>query len=680
MRAARHDVLFEPLEIGSKVFRNRFYSVPHASFIPGRRSSEIAFRAMKAEGGWAAVCGGVISIRADSWGGLVPRIWDEVDREVLRGVAAEVHRHGALAGIELGHGGARGEGDKFSPALGVSQVAHPGLGHLVPKAMELDDIRRLQDDWVAAAGLAVDLGYDIVYAYGSHGTLPAQFLSPYFNRRTDHYGGSLQNRARFWLELIDRFRSSIGDRCVVAARIAADSLSPFGVTAEETLDFIRMADDQVDLWDVNVGFGWEDDSAPFRLREAGYQLAWTGRVREVTAKPIVGVGRLTDPDAMADILRSGVWDLIGAARPGIADPFLPRKIEEGRYDEARECTGSNFCIASETTGAGLSCVQNSTIGEEHRRGWHPERFEPARDPARAVLVVGAGPAGLECARVLGERGFEHVHVVDAADEAGGHLRWVRRLPGMAGLGRIVDYRTTQIRRLPGVELILGRPISADDVLGYGADLVVVATGARWRGPDADVDGLLAGADLPVLTPEDVMVDSQQPPGTNVVVWDVEGGAVAAGLAERLAAGGQRVTVLTPYAVVAPLLDATFEGGGLRRRLHELGVVVRTEVSLVGCDGGGLIVADGFGEESVVPADSVVAAVQRVSDERLYRDLAARGDSAGLFRIGDCVSPRAVWRCTADGHRLGREIDTDNPLIPLPTHREDDHDARRYRTG
>jgi dimethylamine/trimethylamine dehydrogenase len=201
-RAARHDLLFEPLEIGSKVFRNRFYSVPHASFVPGRRPSEIAFRAMKAEGGWAAVCGGVISVRPDSWGGLVPRIWDEGDRDVLRGVAAEVHRHGALAGIELGHGGARGEGDKFAPALGVSQVAHPGLGHLVPKAMELDDIRRLQDDWVAAAGVAVDLGYDIVYAYGGHGTLPAQFLSPYFNRRTDRYGGSLENRARFWLELM----------------------------------------------------------------------------------------------------------------------------------------------------------------------------------------------------------------------------------------------------------------------------------------------------------------------------------------------------------------------------------------------------------------------------------------------------------------------------------------------
>jgi dimethylamine/trimethylamine dehydrogenase len=262
--------------------------------------------------------------------------------------------------------------------------------------------------------------------------------------------------------------------------------------------------------------------------------------------------------------------------------------------------------------------------------------------------------------VLGERGFEQVHVVDAASEAGGHLRWVRRLPGMAGLGRVVDYRTTQIRRLPGVELILGREVDADGVVGYGADVVVVASGARWIRPDLS---------LPVLTPEDVMVDDRRPPGSDVVVWDAEGGAVGAGLAELLAAAGQRVTFVTPHTVVAPLLDATFEGAGLRRRLHELGVVVRTEVSVVGCDGRGLVVSDAFGGESVVPADSAVAAVQRVSDEALYLEVAARAGDAPLLRIGDCVSPRAVWRCTADGHRLGREIDTETPAIPLPTRRE-----------
>jgi dimethylamine/trimethylamine dehydrogenase len=648
--------------------------------------SEIAFRATKAEGGWAAVCGGVISLRADSWGGLVPRIWDPIDRDVLAAVASEVQRHGALAGIELGRGGGRSEGEKFTPAHGVSQVADPENCHVVPKAMDVDEIHTPQDDWVAAAGVAADLGYAIVYAYGGHGTLPAQFLSPYFNRRTDSYGGSLVNRGRFWLELAERIRETVGDRCLVAARIAAEPFSPYGLSAAETLEFGRLADPYVDLWDVNVGFTWAADSAPFRLQPQGFQVEWTSRFREITGKPIVGVSRMTDPDAMADIIRSGAWDFIGAARPGIADPFLPRKIEEGRYDEIRECTGSNLLHRLGDNGSGLSCVQNATIGEEHRRGWHPERFSPPSDPDGAVLVVGAGPAGLECGRVLAERGFAQVHVVEAADEAGGHLRWQRRLPGLAGLGRVVDYRIAQLRRLPNAELILKRPVTAGDVVGYGADFIVVATGSHWIGPGGDerpdlpLDELVA-CGLEVLTPEEV--EERPPRAGPVLVWDHHGGPVASGIAELLAAAGRQVTIATQHPVVAPLLDATFEGGGLRRRLHDLGVAVRTGVTVVGAHGRGVVVADDFDSRTEVDTTAVVAVVQRVSDDSLWTELSTRRRELGaarIARIGDCVSRRTVWRSVADGHRVGREIDGADATLPLPARREDDHDGSRTSRG
>ena len=155
---------------------------------------------------------------------------------------------------------------------------------------------------------------------------------------------------------------------------------------------------------------------------------------------------------MAEIVSSGVWDLIGAARPSIADPFLPQKIEEGRYDEIRECIGCNVCISKSENGHHLGCTQNPTAGEEYRRGWHPERFEPAANRDRGVLVVGAGPAGMECAVVLGRRGFEAVHLVDDAEELGGSMRWVRRLPGLGEWGRLVDWRHGQIGLLPNVEL------------------------------------------------------------------------------------------------------------------------------------------------------------------------------------------------------------------------------------
>lgn len=682
-RPTRHDILFEPLTIGAKTFRNRFYSVPHASFHPGRRLSDVAFRRMKAEGGWAAVCSGVVSLRADSWGGFVPRIWDDDDREALRRMVTEITGQGALAGIELGHGGAMGEGDKFTPSLGASQLADPDRGRFVPKEMDFDDIRRLQDDWVAAAVTAADLGFDIVYAYGAHGYLPAQFLSPWSNRRTDAYGGSLENRARFWTEMIDRLRAAVGDRCLIAVRIAAENLSAHGHSADDTLDFVRHVDDLVDLWDVNVGKAWAHDSAPFRAAAEGWQVEFSSRVRSVTKTPIVGVSRLTTPDAMADILRSGVWDLIGAARPGIADPFLPRKVEEGRAEDIRECTGGNVCIAVETLGTGLSCVQNPTIGEEFRRRWHPERYDPPLDPDRQVLVIGAGPAGMECARVLGARGFAGVHLVDAAVAIGGHLRWLRLIPGNAGMGRVLDHRVVQLAKLPNVAVVTNAHLDVADVLDYGADTVVVATGSHWLGSDSDRHGLplatfVAGG-LCVLTPEQVMAGGRRGPGP-VVVWDGESGAVACGVAHLLAAEGTAVTMTTRFGYVAPSLDATFEGPSARAALHELGVPTRTGVTPVSFDGGILRLRGTWDTEVAVEAGTLVVATQRGSDDALYRAL--RSDPVALraagvrtvVRIGDCVSPRSLVYVVADGHRMGRELDAATPEIPLTPRRERDVDA------
>jgi dimethylamine/trimethylamine dehydrogenase len=686
VRLARHDILFEPLEIRSKRFRNRFYCVPHALFPVGRRQSEVEFRRTKAEGGWAAVCGGIISIRPDNWDGHRPRIWHERDHDALAQVADAVQGEGALAGIELGHIGGRADGNpagaKFYPALSPSQVADPYHPHGVPKAMELDDIRALQDAWVDSAVTAAKLGYDIVYAYGSNGYLPAQFLSPFFNKRRDAYGGSLENRARFWLEVIERFRAEIGDRCLIAVRIAADAMSPYGVTVDETADFVRLADDLVDLWDVNVGFRWSHDSPSSRLAPEASQVHWSTRIREATAKPIVGVGRLTNPDRMAEILRSGVWDLIGAARPSIADPFLPRKIEEGRYGDIRECTGANFCIAMETRPVGLSCVQNPTVGEEYRRGWHPERYPPARDPELDVLVVGAGPAGMECARVLANRGYRRVHLVDDGAHPGGHLLWLTALPGFGELARIVNYRKVQLDRLANVETLAGTHLSTNDVLDYGAELVVVATGSTWIGPDASWHysplAALDASPVAVLTPADVVRLERPSPGRRVVIWDGDGSALATGLAERLVEQGDAVVLATTFDRVAPMLDATFEGPEVRRRLRALGVRTLENASFAGVDGTTLLFHDdAVDEPQRVEADAVVLAVQRVSSDALYTDLVSDRDRLvdagirGVFRIGDAVAPRDLGFVITDAHRLAREIDGEHPEMPAPPKVEDD---------
>ncbi|MEX2102868.1 MAG: FAD-binding protein, partial [Gaiellaceae bacterium] len=484
-RDPRHDILFEPVRIGPKTLRNRFYAVPHCTgFGSEKPGSQAVFRGTKAEGGWAAVCTeeALVSVDSDFWPVISTRMWDDDDLRNLALMCDEAHRHGALAGIELTHGGAHARAlEARVPAVAPSQLASDYDPFAVPKAMEPEDIRRVQSDWVQAAVRARQAGFDIVYVYGGHSYLPLQFLSTYYNKRDDEYGGSLENRARFWLETLEVVREAVGEDCAIAVRLCVEALSPAGVELEEGLGFIALADHLVDLWDVNVGSiaEWSKDSGSSRFFAEGYQLEWTGRVREVTAKPIVGVGRLTNPDRMAEIIRSGAWDLIGGARPSISDPFLPKKIEEGRYGEIRECIGCNVCAARAEYGNQIACTQNATAGEEYRRGWHPERFERAANADRDILVVGAGPAGLECAIVLGKRGLRRVHLVEAEPEVGGIMRWIPRLPGLGEWARVVNWRNVQLSKLGNVEVITGAPLDAAGVREYGAEVVIVATGAHW---------------------------------------------------------------------------------------------------------------------------------------------------------------------------------------------------------
>jgi dimethylamine/trimethylamine dehydrogenase len=685
-RDPRHDILFEPVRIGPKTLRNRFYQVPHCTgFGSEKPASQARFRGMKAEGGWAAVCTeeALVSQDSDYWPVTSQRVWDDDDVRNLALMCEEAHRFDSLAGVELTHGGVHGTTRESRwPAVGPSQLASDYYTHVVPKTMDADDIGRVQSDWVWAAKAVRDVGADIVYVYGGHSYLPLQFLSPFYNKRTDAYGGSLENRARFWLETLEVVREAVGDDCAIAVRLCVDALGPAGVELEEGLGFVRLADHLVDLWDVNVGSitEWSKDSGASRFFPEGYQLEWTGRVREATAKPIVGVGRLTNPDRMAEIIRSGAWDLIGAARPSIADPFLPRKVEEGLYGEVRECIGCNVCILKGDGGNHIGCTQNATAGEEYRRGWHPERFEPAENRDRDVLVVGAGPAGMECAIVLGKRGFRRVHLVDAGEDIGGIMRWIPRLPGLGEWGRVLNWRAVQLEKLRNVEILTGSRLEANDVREYGAELVVVATGARWAG-----DGLnflthepIPGADssLPhVFTPEQVMVEGKRPPGERVVVYDGEGYFVAAGVAEKLAADGFTVELVTALDKVAPICDETLEGPMLRQHLHDVGVVQRTGVAVTGVEPGRLTATDEFGEPLELEADAVVLVTQRLSNEELYLELrsdeealAAEGIEA-LYQIGDCVAPRLIADAIFDGHRLAREIDAENPAVPLPYLRE-----------
>jgi dimethylamine/trimethylamine dehydrogenase len=680
----RHAVLFEPIRIGPKTLPNRFYQVPHASgFGVAEPRTQAAFRGIKAEGGWGGVCVeyAPVSPDADDSGAVSAVFWDDEDAAALQPTVDAVHAYGALVGMELYHGGSHNPNGKsravrVAPSQATSEVRWAGLA----KEMDISDIRRLQQAWVDAALRARDVGFDIVYVYGAHGYLLTQFFSSHTNQRSDGYGGSLANRGRFWLETLEKVRDRVGADCAIATRIPVHGREELpGIEIDEMVQLVELANDLVDLFDVNVG-SWPEDSGTSRYYPEGHQRSWTDQVRRATPKPIVGVGRFTSPDLMAEIVRSGSLDIIGAARPAIADPFLPRKIAEGRLDEIRECTGSNVCIAREEVSNHVGCIQNATAGEEYRRGWHPELFKPATNADRAVLVVGAGPAGMECAIVLAKRGFEAVHLVEAAPQVGGRLRWTRRLPTLGDWGRIVDWRAVQLSKLGAIAVVTGRRLEAGDVLDYGAQIVIVATGSTWRGdgvqPHRSEPITGADASLPyVLTPEQVMLDEKRPAGKRVVVYDTDGYYVAPGIAELLAGEGHEVHLVTTFPVVSPESDATLEGDFLRRHLHTEGIHVHRGITLDSVTGDAVGGRDEFDQPWFLPADALVLVTQQRSDDDLYGALMADAElsrSSGIehvYRIGDAVAPRPISEAIFDGHRLAREIDQADPSQPLPYLRE-----------
>src|SRR5437660_268320 len=309
------------------------------------------------------------------------------------------------------------------------------------------------------------------------GYLPYEFLRPEWKQRTDAYGGSLRNRVRIVRELLEVTREAVGERCAVALRISLEELRarPSEVAPSEAHELLGLLADLPDLWDVKLDSS-PTDCAPSRFSPEGSHEPIVEFVKKLTRRPVVGVGRFTSPDAMVGQIRRGVLDLIGAARPSIADPFLPRKIDEGREQDIRECIGCNICISSWHDSVPVRCTQNPTIGEEWRRGWHPERI-PQAGSTSSILVVGAGPAGLECALSLGRRGYE-VSVAEAADEIGGRLRFETRLPGLAAWGRVLDWRRAQLERLPNVSIYRGNRLTAEEILELGNTHVVIATGAR----------------------------------------------------------------------------------------------------------------------------------------------------------------------------------------------------------
>ncbi len=670
----RYKILFESVEIGPKVAKNRFYQVPHAmgsgNDMPNTRAAQ---RGIKAEGGWGVVNTGYCSIHPSSDDRPLPfaRLWSEKDIASHVPMVEAVHEHDALAGIEFFHGGAYTANrhtrmPPISPSGIQQKVSELMDMHLTaPKVMDKKDIKDLIQWHVIATERAIQAGFDIIYCYAGMGFLPYHFLHPTFNNRNDEYGGSLENRSRLMRELISEMKEVAGDRAAIAVRMSTDELLTFKSDSSESEahEFFEINGEFPDLWDIKMS-SWFKECPSGRFAESGHMEPYNSFVKKLTSKPVVGVGWFTSPDIMAKQINDGILDFVGAARASIADPFLPNKLKEGREDDIRECIGCNICASCYNQGIPVRCTQNPSMGEEWRRGWHPEKIKP-KSSDNSVLVIGGGPAGLEATLSLARRGYS-VAIADSNKELGGRINMESKLPGMTSYKRVVDYRVNQINQLSNVDVFLDNTLSADDVLELGFDHVVTATGSAWQPSIMDEKSapVLIDKTDTIFTPENVLNGCELK--SPVIIFDFDYYYMGGLMAEYIKDLGHEVTIITPFDKVSPWSFNSNEIDEIQLRLQEKDIRVITQYRIKKVkDSSVKLIHKVSHEETDIDRGSLVLVGYRKQNDSLFSDLNSREEDLktsgikSLQNIGDSNAPGAVVHAVFAGHLYANTFDQED---------------------
>ena len=670
----RYKILFESVEIGPKVAKNRFYQVPHAmgsgNDMPNTRAAQ---RGIKAEGGWGVVNTGYCSIHPSSDDRPLPfaRLWSEKDIASHVPMVEAVHEHDALAGIEFFHGGAYTANrhtrmPPISPSGIQQKVSELMDMHLTaPKVMDKKDIKDLIQWHVIAAERAIQAGFDIIYCYAGMGFLPYHFLHPTFNNRNDEYGGSLKNRSRLMRELISEMKEVAGDRAAIAVRMSTDELLTFKSESSESEahEFFEINGEFPDLWDIKMS-SWFKECPSGRFAESGHMEPYNSFVKKLTSKPVVGVGWFTSPDIMAKQINDGILDFVGAARASIADPFLPNKLKEGREDDIRECIGCNICASCYNQGIPVRCTQNPSMGEEWRRGWHPEKIKP-KSSDNSVLVIGGGPAGLEATLSLARRGYS-VAIADSNKELGGRINMESKLPGMTSYKRVVDYRVNQINQLSNVDVFLDNTLSPDDVLELGFDHVVTATGSAWQPSIMDEKSapVLIDKTDTIFTPENVLNGCELK--SPVIIFDFDYYYMGGLMAEYIKDLGHEVTIITPFDKVSPWSFNSNEIDEIQLRLQEKDIRVITQCRIKKVkDSSVKLIHKVSHEETDIDRGSLVLVGYRKQNDSLFSDLNSREEDLktsgikSLQNIGDSNAPGAVVHAVFAGHLYANTFDQED---------------------
>lgn len=669
--------LLSPLRLRGHEIRNRIVFQPHFNCLAdvhGMPTPDLtAYLEERAWGGAGLIVDGSM---ATMYEGQMSRkylaAWDERSVEGNRRTTDAVHAHGATIFAQLNHGGHTSLEHPPPVLWAPTQMPEPSSMHTT-KAMDATDIRRAVEGFAASARNLASAGYDGVELKIAHDGLLRSFASPFFNRRTDGYGGSFENRMRFPLECVAAVRESMPAEMALGIRICLHEYTPFGYE----LDYgLRMAEHLeasglVDYFNCDAGsFSSFWMEIPPAAVAQGYFRPLNQALKAQSDLPVVAFGRIKDADLAEHMLAAGEADLVGMARQLIADPETPRKLVEGRAAEVRACIGCNDgCLHAVAQEKPIRCVQNPAAGQELL---YSERLLAHASQPRTVVVVGGGPAGLKVAEIAARRGHR-VSLFERDDHLGGQVRLGSRQPHHQEFAEVVHYLEAAVRRL-GVEVWTGVEADAQGVLDLEPDVVVVATGSQPNLPDArrpslaDPDagsiarerGLTAGPELPGLElpsvySSDEVLAGEPLPGPRVLVVDGQGHWEAVGTAEFLTDSGHQVTVVTTRSSVGSELEGT-NHAMFMQRAGRSGIALRPLTGVRAIEPGRALLVDMLtGEESWLEVDAVVPVGWRRSRDDLYyrlQDLVQQsGAAVQVERVGDASAARMVQTVLLEAQQM-----------------------------
>jgi mycofactocin system FadH/OYE family oxidoreductase 2 len=660
---SRYPHLFSALRIGNVTVRNRIMQTAHVKLyahegVDSQRN--VDYQVARAKGGAGLLITGNRVVHPTSTTGF-PRISWAFLRDALevnRRLTDAVHEHGAVMFEQLNHFGLNATSDSADDLRvlwGPSAVKSPAYGE-TPKAMEIEDIREVVDWWGRSAELTREGGFDGTEVHISHSYLLHQFLSPLYNKRSDEYGGSFENRLRFAREVIAEVRRRVGTDFVVGVRISLTDFIPGALDVEDAVRVARMLerDGLIDYVNVTAA-GYHNIFMAIQPSDApdGYLADLSAQVKAGLERlPVFTVGGIKDPALAEDILAAGKADMVAMTRAQIADPEFANKVREGREDEVYHCIrGNQGCIGRVFKGLPISCTVNPATGRERKLGLPT----PADPPAR-WLVVGGGPSGMRAAETLAKRGHA-VLLVEKEDRLGGQLNLISATPGRDEFGWITRDLEVQMRKA-GVDIRLGVEGATDLVRELAPDGVIVATGAvpsrtGFSSVNPLVDRLPGTEQDNVLTVWDVLLESR-PVGERVVVLDDDGSRYAAGVTEVLLDRGAEVELVSRWNALLPFTLYNLDMAILYNRLLSKGLAYRLNVWAKAIEGDRVSIFNLYtgAEETIAGVDTVVLATGPTANDELY--VALKDAIPNVHRIGDCVAPRKLDHAIYEGYLAGLE--------------------------